>query len=114
MTRQELAKKAVEFVDQNSNSALSDTQIRKYLEIVQRSECYEEFQVYVKYQVGRERNDDVIRFLESILQYLDKNVGNMQNYREEIAYLFGNMARYKKYVDSKNRQPQNQGRGRRR
>ncbi|HPE69819.1 MAG TPA: hypothetical protein PLF96_10895, partial [Thermotogota bacterium] len=103
MTRQELAKKAVEFVDQNSNSGLSDTQIRKYLEIVQRSECYEEFQVYVKYQVGRENKEPVIRFLESILKYLDDNLKNMQNYREEIAYLFGNMARYKKYVDSKNR-----------
>lgn len=98
-----LAHSAVKIMDRFSDTKMSDTQVRKYANTVLESTCYPEFKVYVQYQIARNRNyADVLR---AILEFLDDEFSKdsiQQSYNErlklEIAYFFGVMARYKKYL----------------
>ncbi len=99
-----LAHSAVKIMDCFRNTKMSDTQVRKYANTALESTCYPEFRVYVQYQIAR--NKSYADALSEILDFLEKEFSkedNSQLYNEsqklEIAYFFGVMARYKKYLE---------------
>lgn len=93
----EIAKKLLE-----DNSSLNNSQIRKYASLAMQADCYEEFENYLKYQIGRASNYDDVEFLKKVLKEImeiKKSEAEDSKCLSKIAYLFGVMAREKQYKE---------------
>ena len=94
-------------LEKNFDNSIEDTQIRKYAVMATKSDCEAEFFNYMHYQIGRARNNEkpfLIKVLENITP-LKKALENQEeeHYLEALAYYFGYMARYKKYLKVQNK-----------
>jgi hypothetical protein len=90
-------------VDNTRGKIIQDTQIRKYASMASKSDCKEEFLNYMHYQIGRARSNEK-KFLSDALNEvvsIENRFKDEEKYIEAIAFFFGYMARYKKYLDSK-------------
>ncbi|HNW47081.1 MAG TPA: hypothetical protein PLB79_00185 [Thermotogota bacterium] len=103
-----LAKKAEEIINEmvNKNARITDTQIRNFMEAAQKSANYLELKIYLQYQAARMK--DLREFVTVVVKYLDGEYAETSEYlnrKGEIAYLFGLMARYKKFKDVEAKSP---------
>ena len=90
----EISKKIDEF---NLAKKLSDTQIRKYLDVLKdpNLEIYEEYRIYLEYQMRELKNDEMKKL---ILEKTDALKDG--DWKEKIAYLFGILWRLRR-IESK-------------
>jgi len=98
----ELIKIASELL-QNRNTS-PNAQIRKYASLAMQADCYDEFENYMKYQIGRSSSDesDELQFLDQTLKKVMEIKSAESNDSKcllKIAYLFGVMAREKQYKE---------------
>ena len=98
----ELIKIASELL-QNRNTS-PNSQIRKYASLAMQADCYDEFENYMKYQIGRSSSDesDELQFLDQTLKKVMEIKSAESNDSKcllKIAYLFGVMAREKQYKE---------------
>ncbi len=72
--------------DLKLNKKLSDTQIRKYLDVLKdpNLEIYEEYRIYLEYQMRELKNDEMKKLILEKTDALKEG-----NWKEKIAYLFG-------------------------
>jgi len=116
MENQELlAKKAEEIINKviERNVRVNDTQIRNFLEAAKKSTNYLELKIFLQYQYARMK--ELKLFIEETLRFLDETYGRITDYesrKNEIAYLFGLMARYKKFKETEEKAIEAQKRGR--
>jgi len=83
------------------NKSPKNSQIRKYSSLAMQAECYDEFENYLKYQIGRAQNNE-INFLNETLSKINQIKGSESDDAKcllKIAYLFGVMAREKQYKE---------------
>ncbi|HOB16477.1 MAG: hypothetical protein WC155_02760 [Candidatus Cloacimonadales bacterium] len=88
-------------IDTSRGKIINDTQIRKYASMASQADCKEEFFNYLHYQIGRAPGHEK-NFLRSVLDEITKmenKFSDEEKYLEALAYFFGYMARYKKFVD---------------
>lgn len=116
MENQELlAKKAEEIINKviKNHVDVKDTQIRNFLEAAKKSTNYLELKIFLQYQYARMKELKI--FIEETLGFLDAKYGPIADYesrKNEIAYLFGLMARYKKFKETEEKAIEAQKRGR--
>jgi len=94
----ELIKIASELL-QNRNTS-PNSQIRKYASLAMQADCYDEFENYMKYQIGRSSSD--VFFLDQTLKKVMEIKSAESNDSKcllKIAYLFGVMVREKQYKE---------------
>lgn len=97
-----LVKKAEKYFSDNRGYKESFTQIQKFSSIAQQSDCLEEFQNFIKYQTGRERDRTVQNFRKGLLdeiEEIEEKVGYEKSL-EAIAMYFGYMVRFAKFKRS--------------
>lgn len=95
----ELIKIASELL-QNRNTS-PNSQIRKYASLAMQADCYDEFENYMKYQIGRS-SPKVLQFLDQTLKKVMEIKSAESNDSKcllKIAYLFGVMVREKQYKE---------------
>jgi len=100
----------MKLVDNPIGKVPENTQIRKYSSTAIKSDCKEEFLNYLHYQIGRAKEQEK-NFLINVLNKLneiEKKFESDQTYLEALALFFGYMARYKKYLEKTNPNPNNQ------
>jgi len=95
----ELIKIASELLQ--NGDILKNAQIRKYASLAMQADCYDEFENYMKYQIGRS-NSNELQFLDQTLKKVMEIKSAESNDSKcllKIAYLFGVMAREKQYKE---------------
>ncbi|HEU24902.1 MAG TPA: hypothetical protein ENO32_07315 [Mesoaciditoga lauensis] len=78
-----------------------NSQIRKYASLAMQADCYDEFENYIKYQIGRSDQDQLPflnKTLEKVME-IKKSEPDDSRCLLKIAYLFGVMAREKQYKE---------------
>ncbi len=112
MENQELlAKRAEEIINKviENGVDVKDTQIRNFLEAAKKSTNYLELKIFLQYQGAREPK--MKPFITDTIRFLDETYSRIIDYesrKNEIAYLFGLMARYRKFRD-KQAEEENEG-----
>jgi len=101
MDKAKLCRLAEEMADKHKDGMVSDTQLRNYANTAKSADCFEEYVVYLKYQMARlSRNQGKQkRFMKDVIEKVESEIGNL----EDAAYFFGVLARYKKFLDSEKR-----------
>ena len=98
--KRKLVTMAEKYYQSGGSKTDTDTQLRKFCEIAKQSSCVEDFENYLKYQIGRDPFDfrkGLIKEIESI-----KNLAK-EDPLEAISHYFGYMARFAKFVAAERR-----------
>lgn len=100
MDKAKLCKMAEELAKKHKNGMVSDTQLRNYVNVAKTADCFEEYVVYLKYQMARisRKQDAQRKFMKDVIDTVENNIRNLG----DSAYFFGVLSRYKKYLDSEN------------
>lgn len=98
MDKAKLCKLAEELAEKHKNGMVSDTQLRNYVNVAKKADCFEEYVVYLKYQMSRVRHSEK-PFMKDVIDIVENSIRNL----EDSAYFFGVLSRYKKFLDSENR-----------
>ncbi|CCU84809.1 MULTISPECIES: hypothetical protein [Mesotoga] len=93
--KRKLVTMAEEYYQSGGSRTDTDTQLRKFCEIAKQSSCVEEFENYLKYQIGR----DTFPFRKGLMKEVEKiKEFAKEETLEAISYYFGYMARFAKFV----------------
>jgi len=101
MDKAKLCKMAEELAEKHKNNMVSDTQLRNYANVAKSADCFEEYVVYLKYQMARlsRKQEGQKKFMKEAIEKVENEVRNL----DSSAYFFGVLSRYKKYLDSENK-----------
>ncbi len=97
MDKAKLCKLAEELAKKHKNGMVSDTQLRNYVNVAKTADCFEEYVVYLKYQMTRVKDKEK-PFMKEAIEKVENSIRNLG----DSAYFFGVLSRYKKYLDSEN------------
>lgn len=97
MNRLNIIDRAKQACKEIKKERITSTQIRKYMNVVSSSENFEEYIMFLKYQLRRKKS--IAKLLETHLKELRESCSSFEELKPEIGYYFGTIFRLLKIDD---------------